>query len=336
MPIDLTCPCGKRLRVADSFAGGQGRCPACDRVLEIPEQNPLASGAGPFPLEETEAVSSTPGLAGPAESGAPEDAVTALPPEPSEPLPDQSDEVGRPRYKLFSPGSIGLVAFLTGPVGAFILLTLNYWRLGKRGAAWTTVAFALLTMVAIFVISVVVPESFPTFLLGIPVFLILLVAARVLQGGAYDSHLRSGGESASGWAAAGIAVLGIVLYFAVFLGIFLMYDLYLHKSFGQKIAYAGGEEVYYGNGATEADGRALGTFLRDSGYFDGRAPKSVRVSLDGNRLVISFVVQDWALRDPQIQEQFRIIGQQASQRAFGGRPVVVELCDQYFKAKKTL
>ena len=62
----------------------------------------------------------------------------------------------------------------------------------------------------------------------------------------------------------------------------------------------------------------------------------MRLSLDGQRLVIDFIVQKWVLQNPQVQEEFRTIGQQASQRAFGGRPVAVELCDEYFKVKKRL
>jgi hypothetical protein len=36
MPIELTCSCGKRLRVADAFAGQRGQCPACGDLLQIP------------------------------------------------------------------------------------------------------------------------------------------------------------------------------------------------------------------------------------------------------------------------------------------------------------
>ena len=36
MPIELTCPCGRRLRVGDEHAGEQGRCPACGGLLRIP------------------------------------------------------------------------------------------------------------------------------------------------------------------------------------------------------------------------------------------------------------------------------------------------------------
>ena len=119
------------------------------------------------------------------------------------------------------------------------------------------------------------------------------------------------------------------------MGVFQTYDLGFSGGFGQKIDY-GGEEVYYTKGGTEADARALGAFLREAGFFDGHGSKSVRVSLDGQRLVISFIVQDWVVHDARTQQEFRTLGQQASQRAFAGRPVVVELCDAYFNVKKRL
>jgi hypothetical protein len=39
MSIDLTCSCGKRLQVADEYAGRQGRCPVCGRTFEIPDNH---------------------------------------------------------------------------------------------------------------------------------------------------------------------------------------------------------------------------------------------------------------------------------------------------------
>ena len=339
MPIDLTCSCGRQLRVADEFAGRQGRCPACGAVLEIPQRETFVSRPASPPLDEAQALTDTPGLVGPAQSDSPEYAATRLPQYPAEGI-DEPNELSRPAYKLYSPGCIGLVAFLAGPVGAFILMTLNFWRLGKRRAAWMTIAVALFTVAALMAINFVLPDSMPWFMswlfIGLPVFVIQWASAKALQGSAYDAHVDAGGSPGSGWAAAGIALLGIVLYLGVFIPVFLAYDFFVDEGFGQKITYASGEEVYYAKGATEADARALGESLRQSGFFDGKGPKSVRVSLDGGRLVISFVVKDRVLRDLKLQDAFRTIGREASQQAFGGRPVVVELCDEHFEVKKKL
>lgn len=144
-----------------------------------------------------------------------------------EAYPRRELEISRPGYRLFSPRSIGLVALLAGPVGPFILLTLNYWRLGQRAAGWTTIAVGILAVVAITAISFALPDSSPAYLIAIPVALVLSIAAKVLQGRVYDTHLEEGGEPASGGAAAGIALLGIVLYLSLIFGVLLAYDLYL-------------------------------------------------------------------------------------------------------------
>jgi hypothetical protein len=161
------------------------------------------------------------------------------------------------------------------------------------------------------------------------------IAAVRSEGLSEDLHLqtlaRRGGTSLA--ASLGIFVLFVVALFSIP----FLFELVLGKGgFGERVTFGGGDEIYYTKGATEADARALGAFLRESGFFDGRNPKSVRVALDDNRVIVSFIVQEWALNNPQVQQEFRTIGQQASRQAFGGRPVVVELCDEYFNVKKRL
>jgi hypothetical protein len=40
MPITLSCPCGKTLRVADEHAGKRVKCPVCTAVLTAPKAEP--------------------------------------------------------------------------------------------------------------------------------------------------------------------------------------------------------------------------------------------------------------------------------------------------------
>lgn len=56
MPLTLNCPCGKQLRVRDDSAGGRVRCPACERVLNVPAGNgapapPRPAAAPPPPAD---------------------------------------------------------------------------------------------------------------------------------------------------------------------------------------------------------------------------------------------------------------------------------------------
>jgi hypothetical protein len=340
MPIDLTCSCGKLLRVADEFAGKQGGCPACGAPLEIPASVDVGPGAGPSPFDAAQAVTA---IAGEAGSGAPastEYAETLLRPEPAEPTHDLP-EVRGPLYKLFSPICIGVVALLAGPLAAFLLLALNYWRLGRRAAACISIGVGLLTYAALVAVAVSMPlvwKSYP-FLISLPLFLVVWGAAHVLQWDAFEKHQERGGKAASGWAAAGIALLALVLQIGLSLG---ADELYHFATFGKtidvgrKIDFGGGEEVYYTKGASEADATALGAFLCETGRFTGQGPKAMQVSRDDNRFILSFIVLESALNDRQVHQDFRAIGQEASLRAFGGRAVKVHLCDEYFNVKKEL
>ena len=40
MPITISCPCGKKLRVADEHAGKRVKCPACQAVSTVPAPEP--------------------------------------------------------------------------------------------------------------------------------------------------------------------------------------------------------------------------------------------------------------------------------------------------------
>ena len=42
MAIVVRCECGKEFETADENAGRRGRCPACQRVVIVPQANPYA------------------------------------------------------------------------------------------------------------------------------------------------------------------------------------------------------------------------------------------------------------------------------------------------------
>lgn len=50
MPITVRCACGRALKVPESLAGQQGRCPACHALVDIPADLRDAEPAGPPPL----------------------------------------------------------------------------------------------------------------------------------------------------------------------------------------------------------------------------------------------------------------------------------------------
>jgi hypothetical protein len=334
MPIELTCVCGRILHLPDDSAATKGQCPACGRELEAPARHASAPGAIMPSSRVSEAVTADPGRTQ-APTGDANDAIR-LPPYPSAPL-DEWCDISRPAYKLWSPGAIGVVAFLSGPAGALLMMAINYARLGKRSAAWSTAAATLVVSAGVLAVAFIVPENNPAgLLIGLPVFLGIWMSARLLQGELYDAHLSGGGAAASGWSAFGMGVLGIVVIVAVGAVIGVVEEFGLGNRFGARVDFGNKQEVYFTRGATEADAHALGGVLRQAGFFDGQAPASVQVARDGEQMIVAFVVQPWALNDVQIQREFRDLGQQASAQAFAGRRVEVWLCDEFFEAKKKL
>jgi hypothetical protein len=331
MAIDVTCACGKVLQLSGHAAAAVGQCPACGRLLQMP------SSAG----EASQAVTADPGpLTLPAlrvDTAVAEGSPSSVwPPSVSPTAFDDWGEIARPSYKLWSPSAIGLVAFLAGPIGPLLMMAINYARLGQRPAAWLTVASCLLMPAALIAVGLALPDNSPGMVLALPVFIIIYMAARTLQGGLYEAHVRAGGATASGWSAAGLGALGILLFLGVALGASVAYDLVEVNRFGTRIDFGGGQEIYHTRGATEADARALAEALRQAGFFDGRNPAAVQVAREGDHMIVAFIVQPWVLQDMHVQKEFRAIGDRASAQAFAGRRVEVWLCDELFNPKKKL
>ena len=184
MAIDLTCSCGKRLQVSDEYAGQQGQCPACGHVLDIPAPHADWPGMAVALLPaRTESVTRELGPTSIPEPIATDFAETPLtiPPSPAERPLVLFPEVSRPAFRLFSPGQIGLVAFLFGPGGSLLPLAINYHRLRKAAATWITVGVGLVTVPGFLGLSISVPETFHFVYVGFVVFLILLAAAWCLD-----------------------------------------------------------------------------------------------------------------------------------------------------------
>jgi hypothetical protein len=284
MAIELTCACGKVLQVVDHAAGTMGQCPACGRLVPMP----AADG------ESSQAVIAVPNrLTRPApraDTAVAEGSPPEAAPTPAQPAaPGEWGEIVRPPYKLWSPGLIGLVAFLGGPVGPLLMMAINYDRMGKRAAAWTTAMCFVLTAGVIIVLANTLPDNTPSaVVISVSSFIAIYIAARRLQGEPYEAHMRAGGPTASGWSAAGMGVLGIALFLGAFVAAAFAFDL---GGFGTRVDFGGGQEIYYARGATEADARALGQVLRQAGFFDGRSPAAVRVACEGDRMIVSFILQ---------------------------------------------
>jgi hypothetical protein len=134
MLIELTCSCGKRLKVSDEFAGRQGQCPACGGQFQIPGRDATVTSVAPSADDAAQAVVAAPGLAGAKGPGAPEDAVT--PPAGSAANLHEGERGGPPQDDKAKPTVAGCVLLLLSVAVIFVVaLPILRWRHPATGEA---------------------------------------------------------------------------------------------------------------------------------------------------------------------------------------------------------
>lgn len=124
----------------------------------------------------------------------------------SEPTPGH----GAPTVELFTPSQVAWASFLASVGAGVALITINERRLGRgnRGL-WVLLPALGILCVAVFV------ESMPSLVIGGGGALVMYLSARSMFGEDVDEHFRKGGPRATGGAAVGWALLGMLLALAL-------------------------------------------------------------------------------------------------------------------------
>ena len=243
-----------------------------------------------------------------------------------EPVPRE-----RPTYLLHSVQGIVLAAFLGSPLAAGIVMAINYSRLGRSSAVWTSLGLGLLATVALIVLGFMIPDHWkiPNIVFALPGVMAAYYAAENLQSRLIQDHMSQGGKIASLWSDAGIGLGCLVLVFAfAFSG-----AVATSPDFGTQVAF-GNDEVYYAEGATEEDARKVGKALQDLGFFSSTGA-SVEVRARAGRYEVSFVVIDKTWENEEMIRNFMILGEALSQDVLRP-PLTVHLCDSEFVSKKAI
>ena len=113
---------------------------------------------------------------------------------------------------LFSTAAVAVATYSGTPMAGFLLLAVNYRRLGREMPAAMAVAFGMVLTALALLSWAVLP-----YLWSVPLSLLLLVGTRLmaarLQGEAVAMHVSRGGRLASKWTAfaVGVACLSALL-----------------------------------------------------------------------------------------------------------------------------
>jgi hypothetical protein len=113
----------------------------------------------------------------------------------------------------------------------------------------------------------------------------------------------------------------------------------LFNTFGKKVAINDKSDVYYKDGATEADARQLGDALLKLGYFDNTKAKSVQVTKDKDSAYLVRLVYDQSVynknRD-QMNLRLWFFQDLLSDNAFNGKKARIALADDKLKEFETI
>ncbi len=258
------------------------------------------------------------------------------PPPPPEPPPNPQPWHGPPlpsalpAFTLFDSGSVGLATFLASPLAGAALMTINYRRLGKGGAAAGVIAAGI----AITGVGILLGYLLPDYAsIGVAIGLLFAMKgyAQSTQGQAVEEHVRQGGRKASRWAAAGIA-LGLLAAIAavIFAGAFGVALL----NADPKVVIGSKDEVHYTGLATKESAQALGDALKRIGYFSDKGFVVV-LSKGADGAVVSFIVKPGTWDRPEMIDDFEDMGRQVAS-SVGGFPIQVRLADLARVTKKQL
>lgn len=107
------------------------------------------------------------------------------------------------------------------------------------------------------------------------------------------------------------------------------------NNYGKKKTYGKGE-LYYTENVTEAEADSAGAFLSEIGYLNDETELTVQVDKEDSTYKLRFVVKEEYYTNDSLDIFFKIYGNMASKRAFDGKPVQVEICDNTLKTQRVV
>jgi hypothetical protein len=336
MPIMLDCLCGRKLRVRDDYAGKQGHCPACGRVVDIPDPNQPAEWPAAAHLNSEPPLSPTFFV-----TAEPADQAETKP-TPLWPLTPAERSVARPRrwigrvvLGVLAGAFVGVIIFfgrglLPGGLGQRLAVTATeevYYKDVKEDDArllgrtlkelgyfngGTRKTVQLSRKDNRYVIAFVIQEGAWTDpdaveelrLLG------LQVAARIYDGQPVEVRLCDQHMS-------------------------VKKSLLVNESLGRCLVVSPREEIYYRD-VKEDEARQLGELLKQLQHFNGQGPCAVLVAREAGEVKLTLVVLEGIWNDEEAVRHCQALGWQIRRQVFGNEALEMRLADQRLRIKKAL
>lgn len=126
---------------------------------------------------------------------------------------------------LYTSKHVALATFLGTPVAGAVLMALNENRVGRAGAAIKTLLAGLVATGFLLTLGLVLPDNVPTFPISIGSLFVMSAIAKSRQAGFVAQHFAAGGKQGSGWAAAGIGLLSLLVVLVPLAGVLIVAEL---------------------------------------------------------------------------------------------------------------
>jgi hypothetical protein len=241
---------------------------------------------------------------------------------------------------VHAPSSIALATLLGSPLAGALLLLRNDAPLGQRGRHRVLVIPAAVVGVGLAFGFLRAPQSVVLWGgLSVVMAALFSVLAWNHQGSAFRRHVAGGGVVTS----PGVAmVVGLVCQAMLLAGTHFLGSPALQDS-GGRVDFGDKQFVYFSQGGTEEEARDVGNFLKRTPYpgdaapfFSGDHPADARVTHDGERVVLSFVVSEGVWKNDATQRGYHAFGTTLGQQLFVERPLRVDLTDAHWVAHRKL
>lgn len=193
--------------------------------------------------------------------------------------------------KLFTEKQAAIAAAIAGPIPAGILIYLNYKALGKDKEAIVSLAISFLFTLLLFYVVLNLPEAFldkiPNALFTALYGVIILIFFRNFMSKDIQEAMDEGAKKRSGWAVAGISILGFVLSIGVIFGFAMEQPFYEGE-----VVEVNGNELYHDADIPKADINKFLTQLQTQDYFGEDYENVARLELIADDYFITLVVDE--------------------------------------------
>jgi hypothetical protein len=233
------------------------------------------------------------------------------------------------KKKIFTNKAISVATFFGGPLAAGFLIAKNFKVFEKPDAARNSIFIGILSTILLFTGILLAPEDIinkiPQPL--IPAIYTLIIAGLVdwLQGAEIKKFLKSNGQKASNWIAAGYGFVGLIITLGF--SFFIAFSM-PPEGYEKSIDVNENVVLYYNDEIKEEKTKEIANELKNSGYFNGSRGADLFLDNHKDHYRLKFVLPDTsAIQDPLFVRDFNEFENYLNEKLSFSKRIVIGFTD---------